>query len=254
MDANVPIKTLIVDDELHACRNLDKILKEFLSGQFSVCGFAHNLADAEKAIALLQPTLVFLDIEMNEGNTFQLLERISPVNFEIIFVTAYEEYALKALKLNVADYLLKPIDIPELKIAAKKVQDRLSISSTAQQAIEKPLNAGTMILKDNHNNYVVVALKDFLYVEALKSYSKVIYLRDHQRKELVMSKSLSEFENLLPVEMFIRIHRSFLVNREHIKIIHSEKQQIILRDQEINLPISRRRFSEVLLLLKGQKK
>lgn len=246
---------LIVDDELNACKNLDNILSEFLKDEIKVCGYAHSMSDAEIAIKSLKPDIIFLDIEIQDGNTLALLDKFKPINFEVIFVTAYEEYALRALKLNVIDYLLKPIDIAELKIAVRKVIDKSSNPSFpgALHSNTSQFDKQQIVLKDHNNNYSIVKLKHIIYVEALKGYSKIFFKHDGQIKALTMSKSISEYENLLPQALFLRTHRSFLVNYEYVKAILSEQQILVLIENNIQLPISRRRYSEVFSFLKGKK-
>lgn len=246
---------LIVDDELNACKNLDNILSEFLQDEIKVCGYSHNMDDAETAIRCLKPDIVFLDIEIQNGNTLALLDKFKPIDFEVIFVTAYEEYALRALKLNVIDYLLKPIDITELKIAVRKVIDK-SLKPYVAGSIQSdvsPFDKQQIILKDHHNNYNIVKLKHIIYIEALKGYSKIFFKHDGQIKTLTMSKSISEYENLHPQALFLRIHRSFLVNYDYVKAILSEEQTLVLSEDNIQLPISRRRYSEVFSFLKGKR-
>jgi two-component system LytT family response regulator len=246
---------LIVDDELNACKNLDNILSEFLKDEIKVCGYAHSIDDAEMAIRSLKPDIIFLDIEIQDGNSLALLEKFKPITFEVIFVTAYEEYALRALKLNVIDYLLKPIDITELKIAVRKVIDKSLNPSFpgSMQSNTSQFDKQQIVLKDHHNNYSIVKLKHIVYVEALKGYSKIFFKHDGQTKVLTMSKSISEYEDLLPQALFLRIHRSFLVNYEYVKMVLSEQQILVLTVDNLQLPISRRRYSEVFSFLKGKR-
>src|SRR5690242_15259365 len=119
------LQVLIVDDEKKACTNLKNILLEFVDPGIVIAGIANSTAEAESLIADTTPDAIFLDIEMPTENAFHFLDRISPVNFEVIFVTAYEEYAVRAFRLNAVDYILKPISIAELKKAVQRLKDRI---------------------------------------------------------------------------------------------------------------------------------
>src|ERR1700740_2529996 len=118
---HLSLNVLIVDDEMEACANLQHILSEYVDKEINIVGIANNTREAEAAIAKAAPAAVFLDIEMPNENAFHFLERIAPFNFEVIFVTAYDEYAVKAFKLNAVDYILKPISINELNQAVQRL-------------------------------------------------------------------------------------------------------------------------------------
>ncbi len=119
------IQILIVDDEKKACANLRNILLEFVDPGLQIVGEANSTMEAEQLIAIHKPDAIFLDIEMPNENAFHFLERIAPFDFEVIFVTAYEEYAIRAFRLNAIDYILKPISIKDLSTAVQKLKDRI---------------------------------------------------------------------------------------------------------------------------------
>ncbi len=253
------INVLIVDDEKGACENLTNILTEYAGADINILGTANSTAEAEALIDRTQPDAVFLDIEMPNENAFQFLERISPVNFEVVFVTAYDEYAIRAFKLNAVDYLLKPISIAELVGAAKKLKERVeykklvsgvpaSYTDIGKQVISKT-KSHRITLKDA-NNIEVVDFKNILFVEAQGSYSKIMFLKNSATKEKIMSVSLSDYEELMPPESFYRIHKSYLINCVHVKrIIRDEVGQVVI-NHEFTLPVSRRRFGPLIEFLK----
>src|ERR1700689_5825299 len=121
---NALLNVLIVDDEMEACDNLKNILMEYVDKEINIAGIANNTREAEAQINNFLPDAVFLDIEMPNENAFHFLSRISPFGFEVIFVTAYDEYAIKAFKLNAVDYILKPISIAELTAAVQKLKEK----------------------------------------------------------------------------------------------------------------------------------
>ena len=121
----MPIRAIIVDDEHEACINLKNIINDYIQIDINILDCAYSTLDAEEKIKALNPDAIFLDIEMANENAFQFLERLGQIDFDIIFVTAYDEYAIRAFKLNAVDYILKPINIDELAKAIEKLQQRI---------------------------------------------------------------------------------------------------------------------------------
>ena len=253
------LNILIVDDEKKACTNLKNILYEFIDSTINVVGMAYSTAEAEELIGKLKPDALFLDIEMPHENAFSFLERIKPFSFEVIFVTAFDEYAIRAFRLNAIDYILKPISISELRNAVHKLTDKIrynKIIATNTSYIELSEQVSNkakqhkITLRDN-NSTQVVDFKDIYYIEAQGSYSRILFTKDKELKEITMSNPLSEYEELLPAEMFFRIHRSYLINCAHIQKILNDDTNYVIMDGNSTLPISRRRYFELLEFLKN---
>ena len=251
---------LIVDDEKEACDNLKNMLIEYVDSGMNIAGIAHNTSEAEKQIAKLSPDAVFLDIEMPNEDAFHFLDRISPFNFEVVFVTAYDEYALKAFRLNAVDYILKPISIAELTNAVNRLKEKIRFKmiladykvayTDLSKQVKNKAKPQKITLKDG-NNIEVLDLKDILFIEAQGSYSRVLFIKDSLTKEIVMSTSLSDYEELLPPELFYRIHKSYLINCLHVKRILREDVAEVVLKSNINLPVSRRRLGPLLDFLKS---
>lgn len=253
------IKFLIVDDEKEACINLRNMLIEYVNPGLYIAGIANSTHEAEQQIAKIEPDAIFLDIEMPKENAFQFLERMSPFKFEVIFVTAYDEYAIKAFKLNAVDYILKPISIAELQHAVQKLQQRLNVKkflsnggSFAEIAnqIKNKIKQHRITLRDN-NNIDVIDFKDICFVEAQGSYSRIVFLKNGEVKEITMSNSISEYEELLPTDHFYRVHRSYLINCAHVKKIIKEDAHYIVINETATIPVSRRRYLPLLEFLKN---
>lgn len=252
-----PVSILIVDDEKEACKNLRNLIADYVTIPVQIAGIAHTTADAATLIATTQPDAVFLDINMPGNNVFEFLEQLSPLTFEIVFVTAYDEYAVKAFKLNAVDYLLKPIDIQELVDAMKKLVEKLHFkkgiaSGMATPPILSALGRNEKIqqitLKDS-NCIEVVDLKNVIYIAANGSYSNVFFIKGDQVKEVVMSHSIADYEELLPPSFFYRIHKSYLVNCMHVKqIIRKDNLAVNIHDKFL-LPIGRRRYTGLMTFL-----
>ncbi len=253
------LNVLIIDDEKKACLNLKNILLEFVDPNINILGFAHNTTQAEQKIRELKPDAVFLDIEMPNENAFLFLERIAPVNFDVIFVTAYDEYAVKAFRFNAIDYILKPISIHELTTAVGKLKDKIEFRKISSETISygqlstqinNKSKQQKITLKDS-NRIEIVEIKDLCYIEALGSYSKIVFFKDKEIDEMTLSAPLSDYEELLPAEMYYRIHRSYLINCTQIKkIVNNENLHVILCNK-ISIPVSRRRYAPFLDFLKS---
>lgn len=255
------LNVLLVDDEIEACRNLKSILLEYIDPHINILGIAHNTKEAERQLELHNPDVVFLDIEMPNENAFQFLERVAPIHFEVIFVTAYDEYAIKAFKLNAVDYILKPISISELANAVTKLKERLKFKAMFQAnnpefgEVSKQITSRTklnrIVLKGN-NNVEIVAFTDIIYIEANGGYSKVFFVKGNHLVDILTSYSIAEYEELLPDSMFFRVHKSYLINHTHIKKINKDFSMHLILYDAINIPISRRRYPMLVEYLKTQ--
>lgn len=254
------INVLIVDDEIEACENLSAMLHKY--ADINIVGTANTTTDAERMIVKLQPQVVFLDIEMHEENAFQFLDRIAPFDFDIIFVTAYDEYAIWAFKVNAIDYILKPIDPDEISRSLKRIKEKYAKGSGSDMPAMLPFAPLELQIRDrekpqqimlrNTDHHEVVLFKDIVYIEAIGRYSKIFFYRDSILKWILMSRNISEYEELFPANWFFRSHRSFLVNCTYIKQLQKDKEAsfVLLKDKQ-KLPVSRRKYPDLMLFLKS---
>lgn len=211
------MRAVIIDDEEDARKNLELILSEF-SENVDVIGEAGSAMEGVKLIKSMNPDLIFLDIEMPNGNGFDLLDCIDTDNLAIIFVTAYNEHAIKAFQYSAVDYLLKPIDIGLLKKSIDKIESSLFNPGYTKSQ----LNAMSGIYQNDQKKIAIPTLEgfDFIHidqlirVEADRSYAK-LYLIGGEK--IVVSRSLRDFENVLPKHCFFRPHKSHLININHIR-------------------------------------
>ncbi|MEM6720302.1 MAG: LytTR family DNA-binding domain-containing protein [Bacteroidota bacterium] len=246
------MKVVIIDDEQKARRVLESIVTE-LFPQFTQVAQASNLMDGVKMIQTLQPQIVFLDIEMPEHSGLELFKfiDINSCTFQLIFVTAYNKYAIDAFKLSALDYLLKPVSRIELKNTVQR-----ALKNIEKQ--EQQLNLDTLkkifkkisvkkIKIDVPGGIRFVNYEDILYFEADGMYTK-IHIRNHTSE--IMSKPLKYFEEQFKDNlMFFRIHRSYLVNMEHIqKLIRNDGFYIVL-DTNITLPVTKSRQQDFLTIV-----
>lgn len=238
------LKAILVDDEFDSREILENYIKKYCSN-VELLALCKNIQEGEAAIRELKPDLVFLDIEMPYGNGFDLLEKFEEINFEVIFVTAFSNYAIKALNLSAAYYLLKPIDIDELVEAVNKVFKKLEEDSGVflPNVVLKNIQAlncqDQKLVLPNLNGFDLIRVAEIIRCEAMDNYTQ-IYM-DSGQKYLV-SKTLKHFENLLSDCHFLRVHKSHLVNlKKVVKYIKGKTAQIILEDNsEVDISVTRK--------------
>src|SRR5690349_8587336 len=237
------LKSIIVDDELKSRESLKKMLAAFCQ-DVEVLETCQNVAEVVKAIEELKPDIVFLDIQMQGETGFDLLSTLEDIDFEVIFTTAYSEYALKAIKFSAIDYLLKPIDIEDLQKAVAKVEkkQRLNITDRLKHLLQN-LKGG-----NNTENYKLalptaegltfIKTNDILYCKASGNYTEIFM--EGGKKHLV-SRPLKEYDDMLSEHTFFRIHHSFLINLNGVKsYIRGEGGQVVMSDNA-TLDVSRRK-------------
>lgn len=235
------MKTLIIDDEQSNIKNLSTLIQQFCP-RLTLAGSANNIEKAVQQITLHQPELLLLDIQLGKQTGFDLLRLLPDKNFEVIFITAYNEYGIDAIKFAAVDYLLKPVDISELVQAVNKAEQRITSRQTAEQLnflLNHLKNAGTgpvkIALPQLHEiRYVPVA--DIIRCEADNSYT-LFFLSSRER--ILVSRSLKEYSELLTPLGFLRTHQSHLVNKVFIKSWIKEDGGMLLLDNEDKIPVSR---------------
>ncbi len=244
------LKTIIVDDERN-CRDNLKMLVEEYCPEVEVIAVAESAAKARSLIKEFNPDLVFLDINMPEEDGFTFLKSITERDFSVVFVTAHNEYALKAIKENAVDYLEKPIDIEDLMKAVKKVvKARQEESGIDHKAIQHLIESVTST-KDNNkvaistsDGFILVNNEDIIYLEADTNYT-TIYLTNNTK--LVSSRTIKTFEDVLNKKVFFRTHRSFIINMaSHLKKFSRKDGNVVIMSNNVSVPISRRILQEFL--------
>jgi len=212
------IKTVIIDDEENNIGTLQSLLTQFCP-EIEIIGTAGNAKQAFTVINELQPQLVFLDIEMPMGNGFDLLEKLMPVNFEVIFVTAFDQYAITAFKYAALDYLLKPVSIDDLKRAVNRSAIRIAeknVNNRIESLIANFRSEAQGLKKiglPTAEGLVFEEIENIMHLQAESNYT-LVYIRN--KKKMTITKSLKEFEDLLPANIFCRLHHSHIVNLNYI--------------------------------------
>ena len=244
------IKSIIVDDEKHGRENIAGILRQHCPDVI-ISGEADSVNDAISLIRKHQPDLVFLDIEMPKANGFEILEHFKEVNFEVIFVTAYDSYAIKAIRFSAADYILKPINYKELKSAVERVAERIHLKEENERIkelhrnIQQPENPRIGLPTGDRIEFIDVI--KIIHCRGEGNYSHV-YLEDGNH--VLVAKTLIEFEELLQEHGFIRTHKSHLVNLKHVNAYVINGGALRLSNGE-KVAVSRRRKERVLKMIKG---
>jgi two-component system, LytTR family, response regulator len=240
------LTAIIIDDELKGRVALKQKLQDYCP-DVKLTGEAANGIEGLKLIDKHQPQVIFLDIEMPRMNGFEMLHQVKNKNFHLIFTTAYDQYAIKAIKYAAFDYLLKPVDIEELKTAIERVQ-REQKQHTDQKlevleqhiATRNPLNKIAIPTLDG---LLFFDIADIVHLEAQSNYT-AIYFTHHPR--LIASRTLKEFEDLLPDTMFFRPHHSHLINLNYIKrYIKGDGGQIEMKNGNF-VDVARRKKEEFL--------
>ncbi|TSE04320.1 MULTISPECIES: LytR/AlgR family response regulator transcription factor [Aquimarina] len=242
-------KALIVEDELYIRKGLLSMI-ESLDKDINILGECESVKDAVTVAKACKPDLIFLDINLKDGNAFDFLEQTSALTFKIIFITAYEQYALQALKNGAVDYILKPVDITELENAIDKAinidisQQKEQLQIVKNQLINRQKNKLVLRLQEG---FQVINFDSLIYCKSDKGYT-TFYLSDG--KSYMASKPIKEFESQLPNERFIRTHQSFMVNLDYVDK-YDKNGYVILKSGE-KIPVSSRKKDEfVSKLLNG---
>lgn len=243
------LKSIIIDDELPCIETLQLIMQKKFRDKISVAGFTSQPAEAPSLISELQPDVVFLDVEMPNITGIQLLQSLPYINFQVVFTTAHQHYALQAIKLNALDYLLKPIDLDELSAAIDKCIGRKQQHGTNNNALNaymEQLKTPNIIKKisiPSDNTIQFVPINEIIRIESQSNYSLIHFT---SRTKLLVAKTLKEFEDQLINYNFIRIHHSHLINLEHVIGYRNQDTGYIIVQGNEAIQVSRRKKAEVL--------
>ena len=238
------LKAVLVDDDESNLSAMSEKLNKHCP-QVTILALCENGEDGIKAIETLQPDLVFLDIEMPVMNGFVMLQKLTYKDFDLIFVTAYDHYAIQAIRFSAIDYLVKPVDIDELKAAVEKA---IAQKNKRSPALQLDLLLEFLQLKQprripipTNDGLRFINMDDIIYLEASNNYTN-IFLNTNQK--ILVSRTLKEFEELLPTETFVRIHHSHIINKFFIeRYIRGDGGQVIMKNGT-TLDVSKRKKSD----------
>ncbi len=244
------ITAVIIDDVEHAIVTLKKDLEDYCP-QVEIIGTADGVVNGAKLIKQLNPKVVFLDIQMQDGSGFDLLEILGDIDFELIFTTASDSFAIKAFKYSALDYLLKPIDPDELVEALKKVEAGSGDKTDSIQLLKDSIrgkNIPNRIALNMMERIRITEIDQIIRCEASVNYT-MFFLKDGQK--LIVTKPLKEYESILADHDFLRVHQSHLINTRWIKEYMKLDGGYIVMTDESQVPVSVRKKKQVMELLKS---
>jgi two-component system LytT family response regulator len=242
------IRTVLIDDEPNNITTLQQLLLRYCP-LVEIAGTAGNAKTGQEVITETQPDLVFLDIEMPYGNAFDLLNSVSPITFEIIFVTAFDNYAINAIKYSALDYLLKPVNIRELQAAVQKASNRVDSKNIHKRIdtlfynLYTPKNAFQRLALPTLDGLVFVNIEECIRLEAKNNYT-ILHFKN--APTVTISKNLKEFEDILSKDQFSRIHHSHIINHQFVKKYYRGRGGYIEMEDGSTIEVSIRKRDEFL--------
>lgn len=246
------IPAIIVDDEKNSRIVLEELLKKYCP-EVSIVDCASNIDDAYKIIREKEPQLIFLDIQMPNGNGFDLLNRFQKIPFQVIFITSHSQFAINAIKFNALDYILKPVDIEDLKTSVRKATEAITHQRNRHLQIINLINDFSQkqekkLMVHDKENVQLINISSVVYIKGEGNYSKITTT---ENQSFVCSKTLKDFEDYFNNHAnFIRIHKSIIINTNHIKQYSKTEPCIINMVNGKDIEVSRRKRQEILDKLK----
>lgn len=242
------LTAIIIDDETSSRNSLKQKLTNHCA-DIIVIGECENGEEGLEMLALKEPDIIFLDVEMPRMNGFTMLQQLENKNFEVIFITAYDQYAIKAIKFSALDYLVKPVEVDDLKAAVKKAAQKRKITAGNErlemllQNLRSDKKECQRIAIPSMEGLLFVETGNIIYLEAHSNYT-CFYLSDNRK--ITVTKTLKDFEELLPPAIFIRIHHSYIINKNLVeKYIKGEGGQVVMKTG-IVLDVARRKKEEFM--------
>lgn len=246
-------RCIIVEDEPQSAERLKLLLDRFYSSEVDVLGVVDNLLDFKLILEKISPELVFFDVQINDTDAFQMLQKLGHVNFEVIFTTGYSEFAASAFRIDAVDYLLKPIDKTELGDALKKFRKRIQpiltdISDRRVLDHIDLISGNKKITIHTLDGVELVSVNEIIRCQADVNYTQ-IFLKNGGK--LTVSKTLKDFETILVGLGFLRVHNSSLVNLREIKSYHKGKGGMLTMSDRSEVEVSTRKKEDLLKALKS---
>lgn len=242
------IRTILVDDEVDSIRILQRLLETYCPN-VSIVGTANGVETALELVRETKPDLVLLDIEMSQGNAFDLLNQLMPLSFQVIFVTAFDNYAIRAFKYSAVDYLLKPVDIDDLRNAISRVREKPEMNDLAEQMKILLNNVG--MLQVTHQKMAIptitglnfVPVQDILRFESKGSYTNIFLSTG---ESILATRTIRDYEDVLPESIFCRIHNSHIINLSRIEKYQKGRGGMVLMEDGTTIEVAARRKDEFL--------
>jgi len=244
------LRTIIIDDEVHQQLTIEAMVNSYCP-HFKVVAKAGGVQSGLQVIRKHKPDLVLLDIQLDDGTGFDILYQLHPIDFKVIFITAFDQYAVKAFRFSALDYLLKPIDPDELCRAAQRASDLIQNDVNLQLAnlhkfMKRDDKTQARIIIKTHDNIYLVPVSDILFCQSDDNYTR-LHLTD--QKQIMVSATLKEYDDILSESGFFRVHKSYLINLKHIIRFERGDGGFLVLLGEIKIPVASRKRDELLEIL-----
>jgi two-component system LytT family response regulator len=242
------LRTIVIDDESHIRQTLSKMVNRHCKN-VKLVAEANSVRSGVESIKKHAPDLVLLDIKMNDGTGFDMLKQLEPVDFKVIFITAFDQYAIRAFKFSAIDYILKPVDIDELVAAVNRADElvqaafRTQLEALGENLDNKDKTLKKLILR-THDNIHLVKVKDIGYCMADGNYLTVSLVNG--KKVMVTNISLKEYEDLLAEYGFFRVHKSYLINLHQIDRFEKMDGGSVVMTDESKVPVASRKKEQLM--------
>ncbi|MBN1969214.1 MAG: response regulator transcription factor [Candidatus Delongbacteria bacterium] len=244
------IKAIIIDDDSFIRDTEKRMINDYFT-EIEIIGEAETVVDGVRILNELKPDLVFMDIELKDGTGFQILQKMRPLDFKFIIVTAFNEFALKAIKFSALDYIVKPINEHEFRTAVEKALQQIENVEIESQIsnffshYEKKMQSKKIVLKTSDHLHLI-DISDIIYCKSDNSYT-TFYINNGE--EIIVSKSIKEYEDLLCDYRFFRPHQSYLVNLNYAKKLNKSDGGSLVMKNKVEIPISSRKKLSLIQVL-----
>jgi two-component system LytT family response regulator len=243
----MPINTVIIEDEEKSAHVLQQLIKAS-APEWIVCGTAGHVNNAVRLIETVQPQVVFIDIRIADGTGFDVLQQLSSHHFELVFVTAYDSYALEAIRHAAIDYLLKPIGVPEFETSVERLRKRLSEKaqySSVESLLKKMVQrtSDEKLAVPTASGFDLISIQDILWCKSDGMYTTFYLLN---KSKVISSRNLGTFEDQLTQNNFFRIHHSIMINMRWVKQYVKGKGGSVVLADGVKLQVSQRRKAEFM--------
>ncbi|MDY0103040.1 MAG: LytTR family DNA-binding domain-containing protein [Lentimicrobium sp.] len=247
------IKAIIIDDEIAMQAINSRLLSEYFP-EIKLAGTANSIQSGFELIRAEDPDLVLLDIELSDGTGFQLLQKLQPYNFKVVFITGFDSFGIKAIKYSALDYLLKPVNETEFQLAIQRAIKLIEKNESVLPQLEvlldsfkQEMHSKKIVLRTAEAMHIIDIL-DIFFCKSDNSYTTFYFEND---EPIIVSKSLKEYESLLVDFNFFRPHQSYLVNLNHIKKVDKSDGGFIIMKNKKEIPVSMRQMKNLIGLLEA---
>ena len=244
------LKTIIIDDNQNIRQTIKHLYSEYFP-EISVVGEAESVSEGIKLIQTHKPQLITLDIELTDGTGFHILQKLKPFNFKVIFITAFNDFAIKAIKFSALDYILKPINEFEFKDSIERALKEIESSEIEMQInnffdlYEKKTQSRKIVLRTSESLHLT-DIREIIYCKSDNSYT-TFFLENN--KKIIVSKGIKNFDKLLSEYGFFRPHQSYLVNMQHVIKLDKTDGGFLILKNNTEIPVSSRRKAKLIQIL-----